>query len=94
MKLLYIVNVDWFFISHRLPIAIEAKKHGFDVVVACQFTQYKQSLLDHGFEVCDIPFSRSGRNAINEAKAMLNIRAIINEHKPDIVHAVRSCFKV
>ena len=29
-KLLFICNVDWFFISHRLPIAIAAKEKGFD----------------------------------------------------------------
>ena len=23
-KILYVVNVDWFFVSHRLPLAIEA----------------------------------------------------------------------
>ena len=29
-KILFIVNVDWFFISHRLPIALKAKSQGFE----------------------------------------------------------------
>jgi hypothetical protein len=33
-KLLMIANVDWFFISHRLVIAEEAKKQGFDNYVS------------------------------------------------------------
>ena len=32
-KILYIVNVDWFFISHRLPIAIQAKIN-YDIHIA------------------------------------------------------------
>ena len=30
-KILFVANVDWFFISHRLVIAEEAKKNGFEV---------------------------------------------------------------
>jgi hypothetical protein len=25
-KLMFVVNVDWFFLSHRLPITIEAQR--------------------------------------------------------------------
>ena len=37
-KILFIVNVDWFFISHRLPIALAAIKQGYEVHVACGIT--------------------------------------------------------
>ena len=30
-KLLFVVNVDWFFMSHRLPIAMEAMRQGYEV---------------------------------------------------------------
>ena len=33
-KILFVVNVDWFFISHRLPIALEALKKGYEVHIA------------------------------------------------------------
>ena len=33
-KLLFIVNTDWFFVSHRLPIAIEAINQGYEVHLA------------------------------------------------------------
>lgn len=36
-KPLFVVNVDWlFFVSHRLPIAIEAMQQGYDVHLAPQ----------------------------------------------------------
>ena len=34
-KLLFIVNVDWFFISHRLPIALSAIDKGSFLVLSC-----------------------------------------------------------
>ena len=41
-KILFIVNVDWFFISHRLPIALAAIKQGYEVHVACGITDKKR----------------------------------------------------
>ena len=37
-KLLFFVNVDWFFLSHRIPIAIEALKNGYDVYLFTKTT--------------------------------------------------------
>jgi hypothetical protein len=33
-KLLYLVSEDWYFVSHRLALAVAAKAAGYDVVVA------------------------------------------------------------
>lgn len=32
LKILYIVNEPWFFLSHRLPIALAAKEKGYTEV--------------------------------------------------------------
>jgi len=37
-KLLFLVTEDWYFISHRLPLAIALKKSGYEVSVACKDT--------------------------------------------------------
>lgn len=44
MKLLFIVNVDWFFISHRLPIASDTIEQGYKEYTACGFTDHKSEL--------------------------------------------------
>lgn len=87
-RLLFLVNVDWFFISHRLPIAIEAKDRGYNVTIACHFTKHKQELCDMGFNVIDIPFSRSGGGVINELKTLKCIRRVLKEVNPSLIHAV------
>jgi glycosyltransferase involved in cell wall biosynthesis len=87
-SIIYIVNVDWFFISHRLPIALEAKKRGYTVTIACNFTKHKEELFDMGFNVINIPFTRSGGGLLNELKTIIYIRRVIKEIKPSLVHAV------
>jgi hypothetical protein len=37
-RLLLIVNVNWFFISHRLPIGLQAIEKGYEVHIATTIT--------------------------------------------------------
>ncbi|EOZ5531036.1 glycosyltransferase family 4 protein [Vibrio metschnikovii] len=88
MKLLFIVNVDWFFVSHRLPIAQKALKQGYKVTLACYFTEHKQDLIDMGFNVVDLPFTRSGGSIGNDLKTIKAIRDLVIQQQPSIIHAV------
>ena len=38
-RLLIVINVDWFFLSHRLPIAIAAVEKGYEVHIATSLTK-------------------------------------------------------
>lgn len=87
-KLIYIVNVDWFFISHRLPIALKALKNGYDVHLICRNSGQFDALKNQGLHVHDVNFSRSGSNLLREFITILNLRKIIKSIKPDIIHAV------
>ena len=49
--LLFIVNVDWFFISHRLRIAQAARDAGYDVHVACSLTGREDEMRSEGLTV-------------------------------------------
>ena len=40
-KILYIVNNVEFFISHRLEIALKAKKNGYQIHLATNATKFK-----------------------------------------------------
>ena len=43
-KILFVVNGDWVFISHRLPLAIVALTKGYEVHLACGITDKKEYL--------------------------------------------------
>ena len=45
-RLLFVVNVDWFFISHRLILAEAAINNNFEVFVACKDTGRKKEIED------------------------------------------------
>ncbi len=87
-KLLIVVNVDWFFISHRLCIAEEAIKQGWHVCVACADTGRSQEIIDKGIKYIDLPLSRSGMNPLKELKTLVSLFKIYKKIQPDIVHRV------
>ncbi|MUH71335.1 glycosyltransferase family 4 protein [Psychrosphaera haliotis] len=86
--LLLVVNVDWFFKSHRLPIAVEAIKQGYDVHLACLDTGLFAELTKLGITCHNVPFSRSGVNPLNEFKCMWVLARLIKRLKPSLVHTV------
>ena len=87
-KLLFIVNVDWFFISHRLPIALEAIHKGYEVHIATTITDRLDFLLDKGLIVHPINLHRSQSGIIAITSEFLEIFSLIRKISPDIVHLV------
>ena len=87
-KILFVVNVDWFFISHRLPLALEALKRGYEVHIACGITDKKEYLESLGLIVHPLNLSRSGTGIKSEIKAFFEIYRILKEINPNIAHFV------
>lgn len=87
-KLVYIVNVDWFFISHRLPLALHAIKSGWSVYVLTKDTGKRKELEDKGIIFIDIPFGRTTTNPIQELRCLLAIRRELKHLEPDVIHNV------
>ena len=70
-KLLFVVNVPWFFISHRLPIAIAAKASGYEVHVVTSAGSEVDAIRKKGLIVHEVPFTRSSVKLLEEAKILL-----------------------
>lgn len=87
-KLLMVANVDWFFISHRLCIAQEAKKKGWEVFVAAENTGRANEIINEGITFIDIKFSRSGINPFEELLTLYKFRKLYKEINPDIIHHI------
>ena len=88
MKLLFIVNVDWFFISHRLPIALAAIEKGYEVHIACGITDRRSELEALDIVVHPLSISRSGTNLLKELKVIKEMSAVVKRISPDVVHLV------
>ncbi len=87
-KIVYVVNVDWFFLSHRLPLALAAIDKGFDVYLLCRNTGRFQELIDLGIKPIDIKFARSGFKVIDELKIVFKLIKLFRELNPIIIHSI------
>lgn len=89
-KLLFVVNTDWFFISHRLPIARSAIKEGYEVHIAVGITTSanRVSLEQNGLIVHPLELSRSSLSVSSTIITLRQIWSIYKSVYPDIVHLV------
>lgn len=87
-RLLFIVNVDWFFLSHRLPIALEAMRQGYEVHIAVSITNRLAELSSYGFTVHPLTISRGRTSIKNELITFLQVFRLLKQIRPDVVHLV------
>ena len=87
-KLFIVVNQDWFFLSHRLPIGVEAKKAGYDVTIVSEDTGVSYKIKDAGLKTIDLPINKAGTNIKDEIKTLFFLYKLFKQEKPDIVHLV------
>lgn len=87
-KLFIIVNVDWFFLSHRLPVALAAQKAGWDVTIVTADTGKLKDISALGLKVIDLPMSRSGMNLMEELGTLSFLTKLYKREKPDVIHHV------
>lgn len=87
-KLLFLVTEDWYFCSHRLPIAREAQKKGFEIVVATRVDCHGEQITAEGFKLIPLRLLRRSTNPLSELGAIMQLIGIYRREKPDIVHHV------
>ena len=87
-RILYLVNVDWFFISHRLPIAKAAKKLNYEIHIATKITSHKETLSLCGFQIHEINLERKSENILGLISYFFEVIKIFYKVKPNIVHCI------
>ena len=87
-KLVFVVNVDWFFVSHRIDIAKAALKEGYEVHIATSITVHKEFLTGLGIIVHDIPVHRSNINPFFVFNYLFQLIKILRKINPNIAHFV------
>ncbi|MBP3713946.1 MAG: glycosyltransferase family 4 protein [Phocaeicola sp.] len=87
-KLFIVVNVDWFFLSHRKDIALAAKEAGWDVTIVTADTGKLKDIDAIGLKTINLPMSRSGMNIKEEIGTLRFLYNLYKREKPDVVHHV------
>lgn len=87
-KLLFLVTEDWYFCSHRLPIARAARDAGYAVTVATRVNQHGDQIRNEGFTLVPLRMKRANSNPLREIVSLIEIIRLYRRIRPDIVHHV------
>jgi len=87
-KLLYLVTEDWFFVSHFLPMAREARAAGFEVVVATRVRDHAARIEAEGCRVAPLEGERRSLGLVEALRGFFRIAAIVRTERPDVVHCI------
>lgn len=87
-KILFAVNVDWFFVSHRINLAEAALKEGYEVHLLTSFTKHRSSLEQANIIVHELEFDRGEASFIDTLKSFVQIYKVLKYISPDLVHAI------
>lgn len=89
-KLLYVVNIPRFFVSHRLPLALAARGAGFDVRVAASDSDpaSAQRIVAAGLPFHPLPLSQHGLNPLRELRTIIALARLYTRLQPDLLHHV------
>ena len=89
-RLLYVVNIPRFFVSHRLPLALAARDAGYDVHVATADTDEENLAVirEHGLPLHPLPLDQHGTNPLREVRTLLALVGLFRRLRPDLIHLV------
>ncbi|WP_416367079.1 glycosyltransferase family 4 protein [Rhodopseudomonas palustris] len=85
-RIILLATEDWSFVTYRMPIARAAIAAGYDVHVVTRVDRHRRALESEGLTVHPINFRRGSSRLDHLARAILSVRGLYNELRPDIVH--------
>jgi glycosyltransferase involved in cell wall biosynthesis len=87
-RILYVVTEDWYFLSHRLPMARAAKQAGYEVHVATRLKSGKAAIEREGFVPHALTWSRGSLSPWGSFSAVIELRRLLRALAPDILHNI------
>jgi glycosyltransferase involved in cell wall biosynthesis len=84
----YLVTEDWYFLSHRLPMALEAQRAGYEVHVITNANEDAAAIEALGFQLHDLVWRRGSVNPYDFLSIIRAVRRIYHSIDPDLVHHV------
>jgi len=87
-RVLIVANVSWFFVSHRLPLALGARAAGYDVHVAASPDDSTRLLADAGIPFHPIPLQRGATDIGRDVTTVRALKRLYRELRPALVHHV------
>lgn len=86
--LIFLVTEDWYFVSHRLPLARAAVAEGYRVVVATRIGNHGDTLRHAGCEIAPLSWSRGAGHLLGDIRLLFRMLALYRRERPTVVHHV------
>lgn len=86
--IVYLVSEDWYFLSHRLPMAHAAREAGYEVHVATHLNGAGGKIEAEGFRLHALDWRRGSFNPLDLVNIVRQVRALYRQLQPDLVHHV------
>ena len=87
-RLLFVLNADWFFVSHRLALARACIEAGFDVAVCAGETDRRAEIERAGARFIPLSIDRGGTRPVRELLTLAQLARVYRRERPDLVHHV------
>lgn len=87
-KLIFVVTEDWYFWSHRLPMARAARDVGFDVAVATRVAAHGERIRQEGFSLHPLAWRREDLGPWASLAAIVELYRLYRRERPFLVHHV------
>jgi glycosyltransferase involved in cell wall biosynthesis len=87
-RLLYVVTEDWYFLSHRLPMARAAKDAGYAVHVATRMDKGRAAIEAEGFTPHALDWRRGSLSPFHSIAGVMELRRLLGAIEPDIMHNI------
>jgi glycosyltransferase involved in cell wall biosynthesis len=90
LRLLYVINVDWYFCLHWVERAQAMREQGWDIHILVSITAKKNIMMleSQGFSVHRMSLKRTSKNPVVELKTVFQILKAIRNIRPDLVHFI------
>jgi glycosyltransferase involved in cell wall biosynthesis len=87
-KIIFLCTEDWYFWSHRMPVARAAREAGLRVIVATRVQSHAQRILAEGFDLRPLTWRRKGDGVLGGLRALYSILRLYREERPQLVHHI------
>lgn len=87
-RIVYLVTEDWYFISHRLPMARAARDAGFEVHVATRVDRHGEAIASEGFHLHPLTWRRGSFDPRDVVRIVREVRALYRRLEPNLAHHV------
>jgi lipopolysaccharide/colanic/teichoic acid biosynthesis glycosyltransferase/glycosyltransferase involved in cell wall biosynthesis len=87
-RLLFVIDEDRDFCTHRLDLGRAAREAGFEVLVATHVQRHAKQIEEEGFKLFPMKLRRGVQSPFRDLAALIEFIRLYRREKPDVIHHV------